>query len=851
MAWKPLLERLNGDANNLPLILAGPILRKVTKDSVTVWLALSDETIATLKVYEGTEEKMNGSSYGISLSNHLHIYCITASTEVVDPWNPGGPDLPSLKPDVNYHYDIEFVGHKPLSKLNLDLSYDDTEKPSFALPPSDIKNLRIIHGSCRKPHAAGRDALHAIDIMLDPRKGGKIVPKLRPHQLFLTGDQIYADDVADSMLHMITDAANILFGEKKETIDGLKIHPGLRTSNNDQLGFTSTHAKSHLFKFQEYCLLYLFSWSDVLWQKNGELPQYDFINPQKNSDGTPNFPFHTYPSQKEPNYIRTIQRDPTLYSNFKKENENLKSFKQTLPAIRKALANVPTYMMFDDHDVTDDWNLNWRWCKRLYSKTKGRKVVSNALASFALFQGMGNTPEQFESVNGKDLFSLVAKENRTDSEQKTFEEYLNIPTIAKNASQIIDFPQHPKSFQWHFNLSFDNYEIIMLDTRTMRNFPTKKDKDFCGLISKDGFGIQLPKKGTIDKEVVFIISPAPVLGAPIVEKIQKAVSVLGDFGRKAADAEAWEFNQPTYHRLFSHLAQMTKTTNEQAQGRFIFLSGDVHYGFSAKHELWSKRLFEGTATNSQNNEFTKNNFVQFTSSSLKNQAFPTLFLHLTGYYPTIPAVIPMAKVLKYGKQFALLIKSYEKKYKNPDNLPKPIEAYGWNGDKNNATKIGETTPPNNFPNRDYLVKGSPITLSKRFLKNISFSLKKDPEWIQKTSFILAEKEGIDLGSLEARIPLPTKLTDVVLDENKLGALAVYATLEAQHLLYARKWGNGKEIVGLNNIGEINIEMEGEKYIAVQKIWWELGLLEDTLTIAPLSTFKVPLYIENDNPKFEL
>ncbi|MEW6738076.1 MAG: hypothetical protein AB1489_42770, partial [Acidobacteriota bacterium] len=57
MGWKPLKDRLN----DLPLILAGPILRHTTEDSVTVWLALKDsytigETVikvneVTLSVY--------------------------------------------------------------------------------------------------------------------------------------------------------------------------------------------------------------------------------------------------------------------------------------------------------------------------------------------------------------------------------------------------------------------------------------------------------------------------------------------------------------------------------------------------------------------------------------------------------------------------------------------------------------------------------------------------------------------------------------------------------------------------------------------------------------------------------
>ncbi len=32
-----------------------------------------------------------------------------------------------------------------------------------------------------------------------------------------------------------------------------------------------------------------------------------------------------------------------------------------------------TYMIFDDHDVTDDWNLHGRWRNRVYRRPFGRR----------------------------------------------------------------------------------------------------------------------------------------------------------------------------------------------------------------------------------------------------------------------------------------------------------------------------------------------------------------------------------------------------------------------------------------------------------------------------------------------
>ena len=60
--------------------------------------------------------------------------------------------------------------------------------------------------------------------------------------------------------------------------------------------------------------------------------------------------------------------------------------------MRRALANVPTYMVFDDHDVTDDWNLGRAWRDRVFTSPLGRRIVMNALVAYAVFQDWGNDP---------------------------------------------------------------------------------------------------------------------------------------------------------------------------------------------------------------------------------------------------------------------------------------------------------------------------------------------------------------------------------------------------------------------------------------------------------------------------
>src|SRR5262249_42040738 len=87
------------------------------------------------------------------------------------------------------------------------LTYQGHPLPAFVIPPLDISDLRLFHGSCRRPAGKGHDMLAALDQLLGATAHD---PVQRPTHLFLTGDQIYGDDVSLPLLFAIMDAAGTL-----------------------------------------------------------------------------------------------------------------------------------------------------------------------------------------------------------------------------------------------------------------------------------------------------------------------------------------------------------------------------------------------------------------------------------------------------------------------------------------------------------------------------------------------------------------------------------------------------------------------------------------------------------------
>ena len=116
------------------------------------------------------------------------------------------------------------------------------------------------------------------------------------------------------------------------------MRPELRPGKRKQLvrktaAFTTEDPESHLLTLGEYYAMYLFTWSDVLWPV--QFPEFD-----------------------------DVKNDSLKHSKYDSERKKLLEFRKAIPQVRRALANVPTYMMIDDHDITDDWNRLRAWCER-------------------------------------------------------------------------------------------------------------------------------------------------------------------------------------------------------------------------------------------------------------------------------------------------------------------------------------------------------------------------------------------------------------------------------------------------------------------------------------------------------
>src|SRR3712207_5385504 len=77
------------------------------------------------------------------------------------------------------------------------------------------------------------------------------------------------------------------------------------------------------------------------------------------------------------------------------------------PAIRWLLSTVPSAMIFDDHEVSDDWNISESWLEETRSHPWWNAQIIGAHASYWVYQHLGNLSS--EELENNELFEEVRR----------------------------------------------------------------------------------------------------------------------------------------------------------------------------------------------------------------------------------------------------------------------------------------------------------------------------------------------------------------------------------------------------------------------------------------------------------
>ncbi|MDX3532004.1 alkaline phosphatase D family protein, partial [Streptomyces sp. ID05-39B] len=243
------------------------------------------------------------------------------------------------------------------------------------------------------------------------------------------------------------------------------------------------------------------------------------------------------------------------------------------PQVRWLLSTVPSCMIFDDHDVIDDWNTSASWVADMRVTDWWRERVLSGLMSYWVYQHLGNLSPA--ALAADPLYAAVR-----DTPDGT--------DLVRDFACRAD--TEPASVRWSYRRDFGRVRVLMVDTRAAR------------VLAEDGRAMlnageahwlreqALDAPGSYDH--LLIGTSLPWLLPHLVHDAEgwNAALCRGERGprwarfgekvRRAADLEHWAAFPDSFAALTRLLAEVG--TGPQAPASVLVLSGDVHHAYVAE-----------------------------------------------------------------------------------------------------------------------------------------------------------------------------------------------------------------------------------------------------------------------------
>jgi hypothetical protein len=252
------------------------------------------------------------------------------------------------------------------------------------------------------------------------------------------------------------------------------------------------------------------------------------------------------------------------------------------PAVRWLFSVVPTAMIFDDHDVHDDWNISGSWRREYTDKPWWATRIESAYQSYWVYQHLGNLSP--------------AELGRDETWGKVSARGDAAPVLAELARRA---DQRAPGVRWSFARTFSTtaattagrVRVVMLDSRSRRVV------DGTRLMADEAEWRWLTESVTGDWEHVVIATSVPPLlprGIHTLEAWTERIcggawgrhaARLGERVRRGFDLEHW----PAFGTSFTQLEELLTDLAAGERGTppvtVTLISGDVHHSYLTAVDL--------------------------------------------------------------------------------------------------------------------------------------------------------------------------------------------------------------------------------------------------------------------------
>ncbi|MCE3266950.1 MAG: hypothetical protein K0S15_1659 [Solirubrobacterales bacterium] len=242
------------------------------------------------------------------------------------------------------------------------------------------------------------------------------------------------------------------------------------------------------------------------------------------------------------------------------------------PVVRWLLSTVGVAMLFDDHDVHDDWNISIDWVEEMRSKSWWDARITGALVSYWVYQHLGNLSPKI--LRKLEVFGRA---------QEVGDAWPMLRDWAREADS------GSEGRRWSYSRTLGGVGVVFMDSREGRVLGEKPRRMF----DEDEWD-WIKDRITGDCDHLIIADTLPIFMPPALhdaEAWSEAISdgAWGPIGskageriRRALDLEHWGAFQHSFRQLTDLIADVGAGRCGEAPASIITLGGDIHHAYLAE-----------------------------------------------------------------------------------------------------------------------------------------------------------------------------------------------------------------------------------------------------------------------------
>jgi hypothetical protein len=244
------------------------------------------------------------------------------------------------------------------------------------------------------------------------------------------------------------------------------------------------------------------------------------------------------------------------------------------PLIRWLLSTVSVSMLWDDHDMSDDWNISGSWVEEMRGRAWWQRRMTGCVASYWIYQHLGNLSPR--ALDEDDVYRRVREAQGPAAGEA-------LVTWAEGVAKT------GAGARWSFCRDLGGTRAIFIDSRAGRTFEGGRrlmvdDEEWAWIVDHS--------EGAFDH--LLIATTVPWLLSPGFQALEawnervcggawgRAAARLGEKLRREVDFDHWGAFGESFAALRDLLAAVARGERGAAPASIVVLSGDVHHAYLAE-----------------------------------------------------------------------------------------------------------------------------------------------------------------------------------------------------------------------------------------------------------------------------